>query len=191
MTYPSGNGEKCRPSADWYMPVPFEFARVVVPSVDRCSPFYVFAPQHLYADHQAQPDGSADATRVAFPLDETAKYFKVLVALCEPRLRDPSSPVIRTSRAVLDIAGVIDQACPVRDVAVATHGQVIEVLIANRLTNPSAMVGLPAAGRLSQASGPYPVRRPGTGLTVCGQIQRGGLAGLSCQRRSSAVTTYV
>src|SRR3954468_2916378 len=55
------------------MPVPFEFARVVVPSAGRSSGFYVFAPQHLYADHQAEPDGSADATRVAFPLDETAK----------------------------------------------------------------------------------------------------------------------
>ncbi|GAA4249706.1 FHA domain-containing protein [Dactylosporangium darangshiense] len=87
------------------MPVPFEFARVVVPSADRPAVFYVFAPQHLYADRHAQPDGSADATRVAFPLDETAKYFKVLVALCEPRLRDPSSPVIRTVPEILDRLG--------------------------------------------------------------------------------------
>ncbi len=87
------------------MPVPFEFARVVVPSADRLSAFYVFAPQHLYADHQAQPGGSAEATRVAFPLDETAKYFKVLVALCEPRLRDPSSPVIRTVPEILKRLG--------------------------------------------------------------------------------------
>ncbi|MET7396856.1 FHA domain-containing protein [Dactylosporangium sp. NPDC005572] len=87
------------------MPVPFEFARVVVPSTGRPSAFYVFAPQHLYADHQAQPDGPADSTRMAFPLDETAKYFKVLVALCEPRLRDPSSPVIRTVPEILKRLG--------------------------------------------------------------------------------------
>ncbi|WP_432828299.1 hypothetical protein [Dactylosporangium sp. CA-092794] len=87
------------------MPVPFEFARIVVPSAERSAAFYVFAPQHLYADHQPQPDGSPDATRVAFPLDETAKYFKVLVALCEPRLREPSSPVIRTVPEILDRLG--------------------------------------------------------------------------------------
>ncbi|BCB90009.1 serine/threonine protein kinase [Phytohabitans suffuscus] len=87
------------------MPVPFEFARVVVPSAERSSAFYVFAPQHTYADRQPQPDGSADATRVAFPLDETSKYFKVLIALCEPRLRDPSSPVIRTVPEILDRLG--------------------------------------------------------------------------------------
>jgi hypothetical protein len=42
----------------------------------------------------------------------------------------------------LDIAGIIDGLCPVRDIALATHGQVIKILIANRLTNPSAMVGV-------------------------------------------------
>jgi len=87
------------------MPVPFEFARIVVPSAEGSSAFYVFAPQHLYADPLAPPDDPVDATRMAFPLDETAKYFKVLVALCEPRLRDPSSPVIRTVPEILDRLG--------------------------------------------------------------------------------------
>jgi hypothetical protein len=32
--------------------------------------------------------------------------------------------------------------CPIRDVALATHGQVVEVLIANRLTGPAAMAGI-------------------------------------------------
>jgi hypothetical protein len=40
----------------------------------------------------------------------------------------------------LDIAGIIDRAAPVREVARASHGQVIEALIANRLTSPSPMV---------------------------------------------------
>ena len=40
----------------------------------------------------------------------------------------------------LDIAGIVDRACPVRDIAYATHGQVIEALIANRLTSPAPLV---------------------------------------------------
>ena len=40
----------------------------------------------------------------------------------------------------LDIAGIVDRACPVRDVAIVTHGQVIEALVANRLTSPTPLV---------------------------------------------------
>jgi transposase len=40
----------------------------------------------------------------------------------------------------LGIAGIIDRAAPVREIAYATHGQVIEALIANRLTSPAPMV---------------------------------------------------
>ncbi|MGW0501284.1 IS1634 family transposase [Streptomyces sp. NPDC003007] len=40
----------------------------------------------------------------------------------------------------LDVAGIIDELCPVRDVAHLTHGQVIEVLVANRLSSPTSMV---------------------------------------------------
>ena len=36
----------------------------------------------------------------------------------------------------LDIRGIVDRAVPVRDVAIATHGQVIEAMVANRLTSP-------------------------------------------------------
>jgi hypothetical protein len=36
----------------------------------------------------------------------------------------------------LDLAGIVDRACPVRDLALLTHGQVIEALVANRLTSP-------------------------------------------------------
>jgi transposase len=53
-----------------------------------------------------------------------------------------SLPVIADFCRRIDIAGIIDELCPIRDVALATHGQVIEVLIANRLTNPSAMAGV-------------------------------------------------
>lgn len=53
-----------------------------------------------------------------------------------------SLPVIADFCRRLDIAGIIDRLCPIRDVALATHGQVIEILIANRLTQPAAMAGI-------------------------------------------------
>jgi transposase len=40
----------------------------------------------------------------------------------------------------LDVAGIVDELCPVRDVAHLTHGQVVEALIANRLSSPTSMV---------------------------------------------------
>ena len=40
----------------------------------------------------------------------------------------------------LNVAGIIDELCPVRDVALASHGQVIEAVIANRLTSPTPLV---------------------------------------------------
>ena len=49
-------------------------------------------------------------------------------------------PVVAAFEKRLDIAGIVDRLCPVRDVAVATHGQVIEALVANRLTSPAPLV---------------------------------------------------
>lgn len=49
-------------------------------------------------------------------------------------------PVIAGFCRRLDIAAIVDRACPVRDIAYATHGQVIEALIANRLTSPTPLV---------------------------------------------------
>lgn len=56
-------------------------------------------------------------------------------------------PVVAGFCRQLDIAGIIDRAAPVRDIARATHGQVIEALIANRLTSPSPMVHVGAWAR--------------------------------------------
>ncbi|MGW1093459.1 DUF4277 domain-containing protein [Streptomyces sp. NPDC002596] len=39
----------------------------------------------------------------------------------------------------LDVAGTIDRLCPGRDIAHLTHGQVIEALVANRLTAPAPL----------------------------------------------------
>jgi hypothetical protein len=87
---PEGGGEFVKvPPGRMGAPIPFEFSRVSLPAVDGTVSFLVFAPQHAHA-----PFGLADggkATQVAYPLDQNAKYFKILVALCEPRLRDPAS----------------------------------------------------------------------------------------------------
>jgi transposase len=49
-------------------------------------------------------------------------------------------PVVADYCRRLDLAGIIDRACPVRDLAHLSHGQVIEALVANRLTSPRPLV---------------------------------------------------
>ncbi|WP_415950067.1 FHA domain-containing protein [Streptomyces sp. KLOTTS4A1] len=69
-------------------PMPFEFSRVVLPSSGGLLGFDVWAPRHDYA--QDPQDGSAisgESTALAFPLDRSKRYFLVLAALCEDRLR--------------------------------------------------------------------------------------------------------
>jgi transposase len=51
-----------------------------------------------------------------------------------------SLPVVAQFCRRLDVAGTIDRLCPIRDVAILTHGQVIEALIANRLTSPTPLL---------------------------------------------------
>jgi transposase len=48
-------------------------------------------------------------------------------------------PVVASFGRRLDLRGIVDRACPVREVATLTHGQVIEVLVANRLTSPAPL----------------------------------------------------
>jgi Domain of unknown function (DUF4277) len=56
-------------------------------------------------------------------------------------------PVVAGFSARLKIRDIIDAACPVRDLAELTHGQVIEALVANRLTSPSPLVHVQAWAR--------------------------------------------
>ncbi|MEU4483838.1 FHA domain-containing protein [Streptomyces purpurascens] len=67
-------------------PVPFEFSRVVLPAAGDLLTFDVWAPRHAFrsADRRGLPGA---ATAPAFALDRTSRYFAVLAALCEPRLR--------------------------------------------------------------------------------------------------------
>jgi transposase len=49
-------------------------------------------------------------------------------------------PVVAEFCRRLDVAGIVDRACPVREVARVTHGQVIEALVVNRLTSPRPLL---------------------------------------------------
>lgn len=83
-------------------PVPFEFSRVVLPSEGAEAGFKVFAPQHAYRDDPGADPAGGDHTVTPFALDPTAKYFLVLLALCEPRLRNPSTGAVPGVGDVLD-----------------------------------------------------------------------------------------
>ncbi|CAL9345745.1 serine/threonine protein kinase [Streptomyces sp. enrichment culture] len=82
-------------------PVPFEFSRVVLPALTGTAGFKVFAPQHAYLGEESA-DGLGEQTVHPFALDPTAKYFLVLVALCEPRLRDASDTALPGAGEIVD-----------------------------------------------------------------------------------------
>jgi transposase len=48
-------------------------------------------------------------------------------------------PVVASFCRRLDLAGIVDRTCPIREVATLTHGQVICALVANRLTSPTPL----------------------------------------------------
>lgn len=101
---PEGAGEYLRvPPRRIGAPIPFEFSRVVLPS-RRESPvfFQVFAPDHVYLDPHALGGSWESRTLTAYSLDETATYFLVLIALCEPWLRDRSPVAVPTTPQVVE-----------------------------------------------------------------------------------------
>ncbi|MEI7032204.1 serine/threonine protein kinase [Streptomyces pratensis] len=101
---PEGAGEYLRvPPRRVGAPVPFEFARVVLPTRrDVTVSFQVFAPDHVYLDPEAVGGPWGSRTVTAYSLDETAIYFLVLVALCEPRLRDQSRVAVPTTPQIVE-----------------------------------------------------------------------------------------
>jgi hypothetical protein len=93
-----GGGEYlCVPPQRADMPVPFTHSRVTLPSPAGLVCLTVTAPA---PDYLTAPGPNARPA-AAFPLDERAKYFLVLVALCEPRLRDPSSAAIPSTPGIV------------------------------------------------------------------------------------------
>ncbi|MEV1077884.1 FHA domain-containing protein [Streptomyces sp. NPDC050211] len=74
-------------------PVPFEFSRVVLPAAGDLLAFDVWAPRHAFRSVARQGLTGA-LTAPAFALDRTKRYFAVLTAICEPRLRgEPHAPL--------------------------------------------------------------------------------------------------
>lgn len=68
-------------------------------------------------------------------------------------------PVVAEFGRRLRIAEIVDELCPIRDLAPLSHGEVVEVLIANRLTAPAPMVqveGWAAAMAVDEAYGIAP-----------------------------------
>ncbi|MFI1227027.1 MULTISPECIES: FHA domain-containing protein [unclassified Streptomyces] len=73
-------------------PVAFEFSRVVLPAAGDLLTFDVWAPRQVFASAEAR-ELPGSVTAPAFTLDRTKRYFAVLAALCEPRLRgEPHAP---------------------------------------------------------------------------------------------------
>ncbi|MFJ6611646.1 FHA domain-containing protein [Streptomyces sp. NPDC091289] len=73
-------------------PVAFEFSRVVLPAAGDLLTFDVWAPRQIFASTEAR-ELPGSTTAPAFTLDRTKRYFAVLAALCEPRLRgEPHAP---------------------------------------------------------------------------------------------------
>jgi hypothetical protein len=80
-------------------PVPFEFSRIVLPAAGDLLPIEVWAPRHDYLHAEEALDGSTTAP--AFSVDRTKRYFAVLAALCEPRLRgEPHAPLPTVDQVV-------------------------------------------------------------------------------------------
>ncbi|MBY8871331.1 serine/threonine protein kinase [Micromonospora sp. PLK6-60] len=95
---PEGAGEYIRVAPRRLSaPVPFEFSRVVLATRTGTVDFHVYAPGHRYLDAGTAAQASGTATVSPFCLDEQSTYFLVLVALCEPRLRDQSSVAVPTT----------------------------------------------------------------------------------------------
>lgn len=100
---PEGAGEHVKvPPGRCGAPVPFEISRVVIPGRGAFVTFHVFAPTHAFVERPGPGGSGGDRTLSAFALDESAKYFLVLVALCEPRLRDQSPVAIPTIERVVN-----------------------------------------------------------------------------------------
>ncbi|MGW7521580.1 FHA domain-containing protein [Streptomyces sp. NPDC054796] len=94
-------------------PVPFEFARVILATAtatgtdagadgEPCG-FDVWAPRHDYLEGPADDDHDPGEPMVRpFPLDRTKRYFLVLAALCEPRLRDERDAPLPTVEQIVE-----------------------------------------------------------------------------------------
>lgn len=88
-------------------PIPFEFSRLVLPARDELLGFDVWAPRHEYRGHAPEFAAHGQVTAPAFPLDRTKRYFQVLTALCEERLRGaPHAPLPTTAQVATRLSSI-------------------------------------------------------------------------------------
>jgi hypothetical protein len=145
---PEGAGEHVKvPPGRCAAPIPFEISRVVIPARGEFVTLHVLAPMHTFVD---RPDGplGGDRTMSAFPLDETAKYFLVLVALCEPRLRDQSLVAIPTIERVVARLRPLPSCADLTVAAVTFH---IDYLARTKLRVKQDLAGSKRAALVSLA----------------------------------------
>jgi hypothetical protein len=110
-------------------PIPFELSRMLLPLPSGFVQLRVFAPQHTYlVPGSTRIPG--EYTVMPFALDPTAKYFLVLLALCEPRLRDPSSVAIPNVGEVLARLRPLPECAELTPTAVNYH---IDYLASSKL----------------------------------------------------------
>src|SRR5207237_817431 len=83
---------------------------------------------------------------------ERSRAEIAVVRVLEKRLG--ALPVVAELGRRLRIAEIIDELCPVRPVAWITHGEVIEALVANRLTAPAAMLRVEDWAAVGASQGP-------------------------------------
>jgi hypothetical protein len=125
---PEGGGEFVKVAPGRLdLPVPFEISRLVVPGRDRKLSMTVFAPEHVYVTRTVH---HGTLTQPAFILNEGSKYFLVLVALCEPRLRDGASVVLPSVPQIVERLRDLDSCRDLTRSAVNFH---IDYLARSRL----------------------------------------------------------
>ncbi|MEQ4718021.1 hypothetical protein [Nonomuraea sp. B19D2] len=85
--------------------IPFEMSRILIPTSAGVTELTVYAPP----PRLLQMDLATRAMVSSIHLDKTSKYFLVLVALCEPRLRGSSMAAVPSLREVVERLRGVDQ----------------------------------------------------------------------------------
>lgn len=91
-----------RPGSDSVLPgasivVPWRFARIEIHTGSlRHEMVARWSAPHPPAERRTVADDAGERTHVPVRIDREAAYFRALVALCEPQLRDPASSDVAT-----------------------------------------------------------------------------------------------
>ncbi|MEV3987660.1 serine/threonine protein kinase [Streptomyces sp. NPDC049837] len=111
-------------------PVAFEMSRMILPARGEPCELKIYAPEHRFVPADTPVGALGEPTDTLYSLDPAAKYFRVLVALCEHRLRDPGSVQIPTTAQVITRLGALPEYRGLTPSAVNFH---IEYLTGTKL----------------------------------------------------------